>query len=125
LARRSPYLAWAWAFFALSLVGLPPTAGFLGKAYIIMAAWDAGATWNSPMFWLLVVLVLNSAISLAYYMGVAGRMFFKPPAHDDPVPVGGGVGTAIGLCLAGTLLMVLAAGPIIGAIQNGAVFALR
>lgn len=125
LAKRSPYLAWAWAFFALSLVGLPPTAGFLGKVYIIMAGWGAGATWNSPMFWLLVVLVLNSVVSLAYYMGVAGRMFFKPPIREDRISVGGSVGTAIGVCLAGTFLMVLAAGPIVAAIHDSALFTLR
>lgn len=125
LAIRSPYLAWSWVVFGISLVGLPPLAGFLGKVFIIMAAVDTGVTWGSPLMWLLIVLVLNSVVSLYYYIGVAGRMFFKPPVTDEPVPVGGGVGTAIGICLAGTFLMVLAAGPIISAIQSSALFVLR
>ena len=74
LARQHPWPALALLFFFLSLTGLPPTAGFVGKFYIFSAAVDAG------FIWLAVIGLLNSAISLYYYFRVVMMMYMHEPA---------------------------------------------
>ena len=73
LARRLPWVAAATVVFMISLIGIPPTAGFLGKFYLIKAAVSA------DMAWLALVLVLNSAVSAGYYYGIVRRMYLMPP----------------------------------------------
>ena len=60
LSKRSPIAAFAMLFFMLSLGGIPPTAGFMGKMWLFGAAVDGGA------IWLAVLAVANSAVSLYY-----------------------------------------------------------
>jgi len=67
LARRHPLLAAALGLFLLSLVGIPPLAGFVGKFYVFGAAVRAGYVW------LAVIGVLNSAVAAYYYLRV-GRL---------------------------------------------------
>ncbi len=76
LAQRSPVAAAAMLIFLLSLAGVPPTAGFVGKLYLFGAAIERGYVW------LAVIAVVNSAISLFYYMKVAMAMYMReiPPA---------------------------------------------
>jgi len=100
LYRRSPFLAVSWVIFAMSLAGLPPTAGFLGKFYVFAAAVDA------KVYWLAVVGIVNAVISVWYYFRVAHHMFFLKAAVERPILVGRGVGLAIALSLAGTLVLV-------------------
>ena len=64
LARRSPLLALAMAYFMLSLTGVPPTGGFTGKFLIFQSTVDAG------LFWLTIVGVITSVISGYYYLRV-------------------------------------------------------
>lgn len=64
--------------FLLSLTGLPPLAGFIGKLVLFGAVIKAG------LFWLAIVGVLNSVVSLVYYMRIVKVMFFDPPADDAP-----------------------------------------
>lgn len=71
LATTNPYSAIALLIFFLSLTGIPPTAGFVGKFYIFAAAIDAG------YIWLAVVGVLNSTVSLYYYFQVVRAMYLK------------------------------------------------
>ncbi len=72
LADRHPYLAAAMTIFMLSLTGIPPTAGFVGKLYIFSAAVSAN---QIP---LVVIAVLNSLISVYYYLGVVVAMYMHP-----------------------------------------------
>jgi NADH-quinone oxidoreductase subunit N len=72
LANRHPYLALAMTIFMLSLTGIPPTAGFTGKLYIFSAAVAAG---QIP---LVVIAVLNSLVSVYYYLGVVVAMYMHP-----------------------------------------------
>jgi len=58
--------------FMLSLTGLPPTAGFIGKFYLFAAVIEAGPQY----YWLAFVGVLNSVISLYYYFRVVKHMYF-------------------------------------------------
>lgn len=62
LARRNLPAAVAIAIFGFSLMGLPPTVGFLGKVYIFVGAYRGG------LGWLVVVALINSAIGAAYYL---------------------------------------------------------
>jgi len=81
LHRRSPFLSFALAASLLSLAGLPPMAGFFAKLYLFAAAFQAGLTW------LVVLGLLNSAISLYYYSQVVRQMYLVPPAEEQPVRV--------------------------------------
>ncbi|HET6163988.1 MAG TPA: NADH-quinone oxidoreductase subunit N [Planctomycetota bacterium] len=72
LGWKSPVACGALAVFLLSLTGIPPTAGFVGKWYLLQAIWTAPA-----LQWLAVLLVLNSIVSLFYYFRMAKSLFFK------------------------------------------------
>jgi NADH-quinone oxidoreductase subunit N len=76
LGFREPVLAVAMFVFLISLTGLPPTAGFIGKFYLFAAAGEAG------MWWLAILGVLNSVVSLYYYMRVAKAMYFTPAVGE-------------------------------------------
>src|SRR6476660_3777893 len=71
LYQRRPVAAFAMLLFMLSLGGIPPTAGFMGKFWLFGAAIEAG------FVWLAVIGVLNSAISLYYYIRVVVFMYLK------------------------------------------------
>jgi len=71
LASRRPVAAFAMLLFMLSLGGIPPTAGFMGKFWLFGAAIEAGYVW------LAVIGVLNSAVSLYYYIRVVVFMYLK------------------------------------------------
>ena len=71
LAQRSPLPAVAMAVFMLSLTGVPPLSGFLGKLYILQSAVDAN------FGWLAVVLVITSVVSAFYYLRVVVMMFMQ------------------------------------------------
>jgi NADH-quinone oxidoreductase subunit N len=71
LARRHPILAFVLALFLLSLVGVPPLAGFVGKFYLFGAAVQAGYVW------LAVIAVLNSAVAAYYYLRVIVAMYMQ------------------------------------------------
>ncbi|HET6437145.1 MAG TPA: NADH-quinone oxidoreductase subunit N, partial [Anaeromyxobacter sp.] len=80
LARRQPFTAVAFVVFLLSLTGLPPFAGFIGKWYLFTAVWaqtdGPGGGWYAV---LLVVAALNTAVSLYYYARIIRAMFLDPP----------------------------------------------
>jgi NADH-quinone oxidoreductase subunit N len=71
LSSRRPLAAFAMLLFMLSLGGIPPTAGFMGKFWLFGAAIEAGYVW------LAVIGVLNSAVSLYYYIRVVVFMYLK------------------------------------------------
>jgi NADH-quinone oxidoreductase subunit N len=73
LATRHPLAALALALFLLSLVGIPPTAGFVGKFYLF------GAAVRSGYIWLAVIGVLNSAAAAYYYLRVIVSMYMREP----------------------------------------------
>ncbi len=73
LGYRAPLVGVAMAIFLVSLTGLPPTAGFIGKLYLFAALLEA------KWIWLAVVGALNSVISLYYYARVLRYMFLRDP----------------------------------------------
>jgi NADH-quinone oxidoreductase subunit N len=76
LGRTSPLLAVAMTICMLSLAGIPPFAGFMGKIYLFSAALEAGNVV------LVIVAVLNSVVSAAYYLGVVRAMYFDSGGLD-------------------------------------------
>ena len=78
LVRREPALAWLMFLFLLSLTGIPPTAGFFGKLYIITAAVQAG-TANPWLNVLAILAVMNAAAAAFYYLRVVVYMFMREP----------------------------------------------
>lgn len=102
LVKRHPDLAAIMAVSVLSLIGLPPLVGFLGKIYLIGPAYHGG------FYWLVIVMVLNSAISVAYYLRIANACFFGKPA--DGVTLSPGVSRRIGAGVAALLAIAMGFG---------------
>ena len=71
LGRERPLLAWPMTISMLALAGIPATAGFIGKFYLIDAAVSGGYTWLG------VVIVIGSMISLGYYLPVIAAMWMR------------------------------------------------
>ena len=100
LASRDPLLAASMFVFMLSLAGVPPFSGFLSKLLMIngivtVSAGTGGAStilsWATsvdPAFWLAVAVVLNSALSMFYYLRMGMVMFFEPNEAGDGPPCG-------------------------------------
>lgn len=76
LAERQPWVAGIFSLFLLSLLGLPVTAGFLGKFYIFKAAID------SHLIWLAVLMAINSIIGAYYYIRVIVVMYMREPSAE-------------------------------------------
>jgi len=81
LGYRSPLVAVSMAVFMFSLTGLPPLAGFIGKFYLF------AAVINAKWYWLAVIGVLNSVVSLYYYAYVVKVMFLNRDTDAAPVTV--------------------------------------
>ena len=77
LSKKEPLLAFCVTIFLLSLTGIPLTAGFTAKFYMLLAALKDG-----HQFWLVIVAVLCAAISAYYYFRVIQAMYFKSPADQ-------------------------------------------
>ena len=100
LGQRAAPLAVAMGMFLISLAGIPPLAGFWGKFFIFKAAIDRGGI--GP--WLAVAMVINSVISLVYYVSIVRAMFFAPVAEPvRPVRVGGLLTAVVALTAAGVV----------------------
>jgi NADH-quinone oxidoreductase subunit N len=72
LGDARPALAWPMTISMLALAGFPATAGFFGKLYLIEAAVDNGYAWLG------IVIVIGSAVSLAYYLRVVAAVWMRP-----------------------------------------------
>jgi NADH-quinone oxidoreductase subunit N len=94
LGTRQPFTAATLAIFLLSLLGLPITVGFLGKLYIFTAAL------NSNLYWLAVLMAINSVIGAYYYFRIIVVMYMHE--HKGPLPADAPAG------LSATALMVVA-----------------
>lgn len=117
LGARSPWLAVVMAGFMLSLAGIPPLVGFLGKLYVFTAAVKAG------MIWLAVLGVVNSVISAYYYLRVVGMMFMKerPAGAAAESPVCPALQVGVGIALLATILWGVWPGPIMDLAQRAVV----
>ncbi len=109
LASRQPAAAACFSLFLLSLLGLPTTAGFLGKFYIFNAALA------SRLVWLAVLLAINSVIASFYYLRVIVVMYMREPNQDwAPSPMPWAVTLVLVAAAAGTLYLGLFPGRVMG-----------
>src|SRR6266496_2485484 len=110
---QSPLLALALSLFLLSLLGMPLTAGFIGKVMVFRAAVDRG-------FYALVVIgVLNTAISAYYYLRLVIVMFFRERTTvwtAPPIPAS--IGVALALTILGVFYLGIFPGRVINALQT-------
>ncbi len=117
LVRREPGLALLLTLFLLSLTGIPPTAGFFGKFYVILAAVQAGG-WLTA---LAVLAVLNAAMAAFYYLRVVVYMFMRDPVGDVPVmPHGRLVWTGLAVATVMTIVLGLFPNMLLDIVGNAA-----
>jgi NADH-quinone oxidoreductase subunit N len=98
---RYPVLGALGTLFLVSLAGIPPTAGFIGKFYLFSAAVKNG------YFWLAILGVLNSAASIYYYLRVVVYMYFRPAAAEASMPRPPRMAYSVALCSAAAVILVL------------------
>jgi len=79
IGRRHPAAALPFTLFLLSLAGIPPTAGFFGKWFLLKSAMSGGYTW------LTIVVVMNSVLAAYYYLRVMVFMYMREPAAGAPI----------------------------------------
>jgi NADH-quinone oxidoreductase subunit N len=114
LGYRAPVLALAMTVFLLSLVGIPPLAGFFAKMTIVLSALEVGG----PVSLLAVIMMLNAAMAAFYYLRVVVFMYMRTPPEDAPAVDVGGI-TRVGLVLAVAAVIVIGLVPFItGAILD-------
>ena len=89
LAKKEPVLAFAATVSLLSLSGIPLTAGFFAKYYVLAGAMQAGGA-----LWLIIVAVLLAAVSVYYYFRVIQAMYFKA-GDPETLPISGGFKAAL------------------------------
>lgn len=99
LWKREPFAAVAMLIFMVSLIGMPPTAGFIGKLYLFQAAWGSGFEY---LAW---ALAINSVISIYYYGRIAAAGFGEDSTALTPqlAPMKGGLRLACILCIIAAL----------------------
>ena len=114
---KTPGLAVAFLVFVLSLAGIPPLAGFLGKFYLFYAAIGAepgAASWNDGFYWLVAFALIMSVVSLYYYLRVL-KAFLVAPSDDGkaasiaPIKIGWAAGVT--LCLLAIAVLALGLWP--------------
>jgi len=115
LARSSPFVALALTVFLLSLTGIPPLAGFVGKYYVFAAAIkhagsQAGLGW---LYWLVGVALLTSVFALYYYANVIKTMYFGKSPDPARLSFSPPALAVIVIGLVGVVLFGLYPGPII------------
>jgi NADH-quinone oxidoreductase subunit N len=120
LSRRSPLLAGALALAMVSLAGIPPLAGFLGKFLLFRAVLERGAV-DSGCYWLAGVAVIGVVISLYYYFAVIRVMYWaKDPPDLSPIAVPPGVQIPLAVCMVGMIYLGISPGAVLaGAAEAG------
>lgn len=117
LSTWAPLSALLMAVCLVSLTGIPPTGGFVGKFFVFRAAIDNG------FVWLAIVGALNSAISAYFYLNIIFSMYFRPqPAGVERVRKGGSVLVISGIALATIAVIILGIypAPVIDFAKSGA-----
>jgi len=108
MGKRAPILALALTLCLISLTGLPPASGFMGKFFIFSSAAQNG------LIWLVIIAAINSVISAYYYFRVIKVMWFGEANKTAKVASSGALRLALFLCCAG----VLALGIVPGSVMN-------
>ncbi len=103
MGRKYPFLGIILTIFMISLAGFPPTAGFLGKFLVFKSAIDTGST---SQLVLVVLAVINSLVSVYYYLRIVIVMFMTEPELEyQPILIKPGLIVALIITTAGTILL--------------------
>ena len=114
MGKRAPLLAAALTLCLISLIGLPPTAGLIAKIYIF-----SGAVQNG-LLWLVIVAVINSAISAFYYLRIVKVMWSGTPTSEEKVSSSWALRTALGFCCFFVVLLGVVPGGFVGIAEAAA-----
>ena len=114
MGKRAPLLALALTLCLISLIGIPPAAGFMAKFYIFSAAV------KHNLLWLVIIAVLNSVISAYYYLRVVKVMWLGETVSKEKVPSSGALRLALVLSCLGVLLLGIVPGYIMKLAQLAA-----
>lgn len=112
LGKRSPFLAFSMAVFLFALAGIPPLSGFMSKVVLLSASIQAAET-TQWMLWLGVALVLNSALSLYYYVRVIRNMYVEKGDSAERIKLPVSMTAAVALCLIATVALGLFWDPVL------------
>jgi NADH-quinone oxidoreductase subunit N len=107
VVRVAPFLAVGMTLFMVSLAGVPPAAGFWAKILIFGAAIARGGVLGP---FLAAVMVVNSVISVFYYLAVVRQMIFVPAEDPTPIRVPRLIAAVVGLSMAALLFFFLLPG---------------
>lgn len=119
LGRRSPMLAASLALVMVSLAGIPPLAGFLGKFLLLRALIEQG---GPAAYWLALVTIIGVVISIYYYFAVIRVMYWaKDPPDLSPIAVPARMQILLGVCVVGMIYL----GVYPGAVWTGATAAVK
>ena len=114
IARRAPAAALAFAVCTFSLMGIPPTAGFLGKIYIFSSAFSfpPAHPMREAMIVLVVIAVINTAIGAAYYLRIASAAYLGAESAEVVPAAGAPVRWGLALCSIPLILLFLRPAPL-------------
>ncbi|HZK43533.1 MAG TPA: NADH-quinone oxidoreductase subunit N [Syntrophomonadaceae bacterium] len=112
LGKRSPFMAAIMTVCLLSLAGIPPMAGFVGKFYLFAGAIQAG------YLWLAFIGLIMSMISVYYYLNVAKAMYIGDAVDEKPIKSSFSTQVVLWTCLAGTLLIGIYPAPLSKLVQS-------
>jgi len=118
LAARQPGAALAMTIFMLSLGGIPPTGGFFGKFYVFRAAMQP----DGQLLWLVVAAVINSVVSVYYYLRIVMTMYFREPTREVQRAPSGAVTVALIACAVVVLLLGILPGEWLDIATSSAMF---
>ncbi|MDD2619599.1 MAG: NADH-quinone oxidoreductase subunit N [Syntrophomonadaceae bacterium] len=111
LSRRSPMLAAIMTICMLSLAGIPPLAGFVGKFYLFSGAVQSG------YLWLALIGLIMSMVSVYYYLSLTRIMYIGESASDAPINPGLETRLALWICLLATVFIGIYPAPLSGLAQ--------
>ncbi len=112
--KRAPLLALGLTLSLISLIGMPPAAGFMAKFYIFSSAVQHN------LLWLVIIAVINSVISAYYYLRVVKVMWLGEPASPEKVPSSGALRLALALSCFGMLVLGIIPGTVMRLAQIAA-----
>jgi NADH:ubiquinone oxidoreductase subunit 2 (subunit N) len=112
--KRAPELAWPLLVCLLSLAGVPPTAGFVGRLYLFSAAIEKG------LLWLAIVGVAGSVISLACIWRIIRIVFIAPAQTEGRLTVPPALAVALGITVAGIFASAIFANALLALLQAAA-----
>jgi NADH-quinone oxidoreductase subunit N len=120
LGRRSPLLAFTLTIFMLSLIGIPATAGFLAKYYVFNSAL-AATQHSTPLVWLTVIGLVNSAVASYYYLRLIVVMYMREPVVTEAPPqVTAAMRLALVLAAIATIYLGVIPGRVLNSSEAGA-----